>query len=161
MFWKKNKLKKVYQKGMVDIQLSLYEIFISVLKDDIGDRYSIEKIKEAAAITVNKLGLKHDDRPDPLTANDDLSKSLSCIKELTMIKEATAIILLFDYYYSEKKLTKHYRKAKNIIDSNTFKIIDDLIKIDRTSAKKILSLSSAISSKLQETANIDISKQFS
>lgn len=121
---------------MIDIQLSLYEIFISILKDDIGNHYSIEKIKEAVAITVNKLKLKDDDRPDQLMANDDLSKSLFCIKELTMIKEATAIILLFDYYHSEKTLIENYEKAKNIIDYNTFKNIDGLIDIDKTSTKK-------------------------
>jgi len=55
MFWGKIKLKKAYNEGITAIQLSLYEIFVSILKDELSNQYSETKIKEAAAITVNKL----------------------------------------------------------------------------------------------------------
>ena len=158
MFWKKNRLKKAYNEGMIAIQLSLYEIFVSILKDDLGNQFSDSKIKEAAGITVNKLGLKPDDRPDPGEVNDQLACSLYTIKNLTLIKEARAMILLFDYYFSDKAYKDRYEKAKDVC-GESFETMTSLIDIEKTSVKTIRSISAAMSNKLNETALIDIRKQ--
>ena len=157
MFWGKNKFKKAYNEGLMAIQLSLYEIFVSILKDELGNEYSGPEIKEAAAITVNKLGIRPDNRPDPALANDKLARSISGITELTMIKEATAMILLFDYFISDKTDTERYEKAKNLSGS-AFETMMSLLVIDKTSTRKIRSISAAMSNKLHETALLDIRK---
>lgn len=155
MFWGKNKLKKAYNEGLMAIQLSLYEIFVSILKDELSNEYSETEIKDAAAITVNKLGIRPEDRPDPAIANDKLARSISSITGLTMIKEATAMILLFDYFISDKTDKERYEKAKNL-GGGAFETMMNLLDIDKTSAKKIRSISAAMSNKLHETALFDI-----
>lgn len=67
---KKKRIKKEYDAGAKALQLSLYEVIISILKNDLGTNYPIGKIKNAAAITVNKFGLRIDSRPDPLENSD-------------------------------------------------------------------------------------------
>jgi len=159
MFLGKNKLKKAYNEGLMAIQLSLYEIFVSILKDELSNQYSETEIKEAAAITVNKLGFRPEDRPDPVQAGDKLANSISGIKELTMIKEATAMILLFDYFISDKADKGRYEKAK-ILSGSAFETMMNLLDIDKTSTSKIRSISAAMSNKLHETALLDIRNRF-
>ena len=137
--------------------MSLYEIIVSILQDELSGHYSAEDLKEAAAITVNRLGLRPEDRPDPSLTNDKLASALINIKELTMIKEASSLILLFDYFISDKTDTARYEEAKKFGGSD-FENILTLLDIDSTSAHKIRSIAIAMSNKLYEIASFDIHK---
>jgi len=159
LFSKKKRIKREYDQAIKALQLSLYEVIISTLEDELGRDYSIEKIKNAAAITVNKLGLRPESRPDPLDSNDDLSRSLSEIIELTLAKEAVALILLFSYFFSEKTEEQYLQKAKNL-ECNDFETIYNLVDIDRTSPAKVREIGSAISNGLHEIATSGIKNIF-
>ncbi|ACL03161.1 hypothetical protein Dalk_1461 [Desulfatibacillum aliphaticivorans] len=151
----KKSVKKEYEIGTTALQLSLYEVLISILKDELGSSYSIEKIKNAAAITVNRLGLRTESRPDPLEANDELAKSLRGIIELSLIKEAIALILLFTYFMGDKKEKQYLDEAKKL-DCSEFETIYNMMDIDQTTPKKVKELASAISHRIHEIANFDI-----
>ena len=157
VFLRKRRIKKEYDIGATALQLSLYEVIISILKDGLGSTYPIEKIKNAAAITVNKLGLRPEMRPDPLLSNDKLAISLRGIIELTMIKEAVALILLFTYFMGEEKEEQYLDKAKRM-DCSDFEAIYNMMDIDQTTPNKVRGLASAISNKIHEISNIDIRK---
>ncbi len=157
--FRKKRVKSAYDLATRALQLSLYEIIVSILKDELGKDYPIEKIKDAAAVTVNKLGLRHDSRSSPLDNNDDLAKSLSNIIELTMIKEAVALILFFSYFTTEKTEEKYLEKAKELRCSD-FETIYKMLDIDTTSPDKIKRIASAISNKLHEAASFDIRNNF-
>jgi hypothetical protein len=155
MFWRKKRLKKSYSEGLTGIQMSLYAAIVSILRDKLSGYYSSEDLKEAAAVTVNRLGLRTEKRPDPSLSNDRLGTALSDIKGLPMIKEATSLILLFDYFISDKADTARYEKAKKI-GGPDFETICNLIDIDSTSANKIRSIAAAMSNKLHEISSFDI-----
>lgn len=157
MFWGKKKLKKSYAEGLTAIQMSLYEVIVSILQDELSNDYSDFELKEAAAITVNKLGLRPEDRPDPASSSNKLANSLSNIKELTMIKEASALIFLFDYFISDKIDIARYEKAKKL-GGPDFENIMTLLDIDNASAHKIRSIAVSMSNKLHEIASFDIRK---
>jgi hypothetical protein len=155
MFWRKKRLKKSYSEGLTAIQMSLYAVIVSILQDELSGHYSSEDLKEAAGITVNMLGLRPENRPDPSLSNDKLGTVLSDIKGLTMIKEATSLILLFDYFISDKTDTARYEEAKKI-GGPDFETIYNLVDIDRTSANKIRSIAAAMSNRLHEISSFDI-----
>jgi len=155
MFWSKKKLKKSYAEGLTAIQMSLYEVIVSILQGELSNDYSEVELKEAAGITVNKLGLRPEERPDPALSSNKLANSLSVIKALTMIKEASALIFLFDYFISDKTDTARYEKAKELGGSD-FENIVTLLDIDNTSAQKIKSVAVTMSNKLHEIAFFDI-----
>lgn len=154
-FFRKKRIKKEYDIGATALQMSLYEVIISIMKDELGSTYPIEKIKNAAAITVNKFGLRPDSRPDPLVNNDKLAKSLRGIVELTMVKEAFALILLFTYFMRDKKEEQYLDEAKKM-DCSDFETIYNMMDIDQTTPNKVRELASAISNKIHETSNFDI-----
>ncbi len=155
--FRKKSIKKEYDIGATALQMSLYEVIISIVKDELGSTYPIEKIKNAAAITVNKLGLRPETRPDPLVNNDKLAKSLRGIVELTMIKEAVALILLFTYFMGDKKEEKYLDEATKL-DCSDFETIYNTMDIDQTTPNKVRGLASAISNKIREISNFDIRK---
>jgi hypothetical protein len=72
-----------------------------------------------------------------------------------MIKEATSLILLFDYFISDKTDTARYEEAKKI-GGPDFETIYNLVDIDRTSANKIRSIAAAMSNRLHEISSFDI-----
>jgi len=76
-----------------------------------------------------------------------------------MIKEVTAMILLFDYFISDKTDKERYEKAK-IFSGSAFETKMNLLDIDKTSARQIRSISAAMSNKLHETALLDIRNRF-
>jgi len=135
--------------------MSLYTVIASILQDELSGHYSSEDLKEAAGITVNMLGLRPENRPDPSLSNDKLGTVLSDIKRLTMIKEATSLILLFDYFISDKTDTARYEEAKKI-EGPDFETINNLVDIDRTSSNKIRSVAAAMSNRLHEITSFDI-----
>ena len=155
MLWRKKRLKKSYSQGLTALQMSLYEVIVSILQDKLSGQYSSEDLKEAVAITVNKMGLRPENRPDPSLSNDKLGTVLSDIKGLTMIKEATSLILLFDYLISDRTDTARYEQAKKI-GGPDFESIDNLVDIDRTSADKIRSIAASMSNRLHEISSFDI-----
>ncbi len=155
MFWGKKRLKKVYAEGLTAIQMSLYEVIVSILHDELKEQYSADELKEAAAITVNRLGIRPGNRPDPSHSKDKLADAITNIKELTMIKEAVSLILLFDYFLSDKTDTARYEKAKKL-GGPDFETIKNMVDIDRTSAKQIRSIAVALSNKLHEISSFDI-----
>lgn len=159
LFSKTKRIKREYDQAIKALQLSLYEVIISILKDELGRDYSIEKIKNAAAITVNKLGLRPDSRPNPLDSNDDLSKSLSEIIELTLVKEAVALILLLSYFFTEKTEERYLQKAKEQ-ECNDFETIYNMLDIDRTTPAKVRQIGSEISNRLHEVTKFDIRNIF-
>jgi hypothetical protein len=152
---RKKKLKEAYRKGIVALQLNLYEIFVSVLKDEVGRYYPIDTIKNAVAITVNKMGLRPESRPNPIDTDDKLAKSLSDLKELTMIKEAVSLILLFDYFISEKTDKKLLERAKELGGAD-FPVIKNMMDIEKTSVSKIHELTRSLSNRLHQIAFYDI-----
>ena len=154
-FFRKKRIKKEYDIGTTALQMSLYEVIISIMKDELGSTYSIEKIKNAAAITVNKFGLRPDSRPDPFVNNDKLAKSLRGIVELTLVKEAFALILLFTYFMRDKKEEQYLDEAKKM-DCSDFETVYNMMDIDQTTPNKVRELASAISNKIHETSNFDI-----
>ena len=155
MFWRKKRLKKSYSEGLTAIQMSLYAVIVSILQDELSGHYSSEDLKEAAGITVNMSGLRPENRPDPSLSNDKLGTVLSDIKGLTMIKEAISLILLFDYFISDKTDAARYEEAKKI-GGPDFETIYNLVDIDRTSANKIRSIAAAMSNRLHEISSFDI-----
>ena len=155
MFWRKKRLKKSYSEGLTAIQMSLYAVIVSILQDELSGHYSSEDLKEAAGITVNMSGLRPENRPDPSLSNDKLGTVLSDIKGLTMIKEAISLILLFDYFISDKTDVARYEEAKKI-GGPDFKTIYNLVDINRTSANKIRSIAAAMSNRLHEISSFDI-----
>lgn len=155
MFWKKKRLTKSYSEGLTAIQASLYTVIVSMLQDELSGNYSSKDLKDAAAITVNMLGLRPENRPDPSLSSDKLGIVLSNIKGLTMIKEATSLILLFDYFISDKANTARYEEAKKM-GGPDFETIYNLVDIDRTSANKIRHIAVAMSNRLLEIASFDI-----
>jgi len=155
MLWRKKRLKKSYSQGLTAIQMSLYAVIVSILQNELSGHYSSEDLKEAAAITVNILGLRPENRPDPSLSNDKLGAVLSDIKGLTMIKEAISLILLFDYFISDRTDTARYEQAKKI-GGPDFESIENLVDIDRTSADKIRSIAASMSNRLHEISSFDI-----
>ena len=155
MFWKKKRLKKSYSEGLTAIQASLYTVIVSMLQDELSESYSSKDLKDAAVIIVNMLGWRPEDRPDPSLSSDKLGIVLSHIKGLTMIKEATSLILLFDYFISDKANTAKYEEAKKI-GGPDFEVIYKQVDIDRTSTNKIRYIVAAMSNKLLEIASFDI-----
>ena len=155
MFWRKKKLKKSYSEGLTGIMVGLYGVIVSILQDELGGHYSIEDLKNAAAITVNKMVLRSEDRPDPSLSNDKLASLISSIKELTMIKEASSLVILFDYFISDKTDTARYEEAKKL-GGPDFATINSLVDIDKASANKIQSIAETTGKKLLETASLDI-----
>jgi hypothetical protein len=155
MFWKKKRLKKSYSESLTEIAASLYTVIVSMLQDALSESYSSKELKDAATITVNILGHRPEDRPDPSLSRDKLGIALSHIKGLTMIKEATSLILLFDYFISDKVNTARYEEAKKI-GGQDFENIYNLVDIDRTSTIKIRYIGAAMSNKLLEIASFDI-----
>lgn len=155
MFWGKKRLTKSYSEGLTAIQMSLYEVIVSILQDELSGHYSSEDLKEAAAITVNRLGLRPEKRPDPSLSNDKLASVISEIKGLTMIKEASSLILLFDYFISEKSDVTRYEEAKKS-GGPDFDTISNLLDIDKTSTNEIRSIAAAMSNRLHEISSFDI-----
>ena len=154
---KKKRIRNEYEKATKVLQLSLYEVIISVLKDELNEEYNIDQIKNAAAIAVNNLGLRPESRPNLLNDNDNLAKSLSKIINTTLIKEAAALILIFSYFLTNKKEEKYLTKAKNL-NCSDFETIYNMLDIDKTTLAKVRNIASSISNKLHETAQIDIMK---
>lgn len=156
MFWnRKKKFKKAYSEGLTAIQLSLYEVITSILQDELSEQYSDNDLKEAAAITVNRLGKRPEDRPDPSLLKDKLANAISTIKELTLIKEAASLILLFDYFISDKADIERFEESKKL-GGPDFETIYNLLDIDNTNVKKIRSIAIAISNRLHEISSFDI-----
>jgi len=154
---KEKRIRKEYENATKALQLSLYEVIVSILKDELNEEYSIDRIKNAAAITVNNLGLRPESRPDPLGSNDNLAKSLSKIINSTLIKEAATLILIFSYFLIDKKEEKYLIKAKSL-NCSDFEIIYNMLDIDKTTLAKVRKLASSIANKLHETAQINIMK---
>ena len=155
MFWRKKKLKKNYSAGLTTIMVSLYGVIVSILQDELSEHYSTEDLKNAAGITVNKMVLRPEDRPDPSLSNDKLASLISELKELTMIKEAASLVLLFYYFISDKTDTARYEEAKEL-GGPDFETINSLLDIDKTSANKIESIAVAMSNRLSEISSFDI-----
>ncbi len=153
----KKRLRKEYQNAIIALQLSLYEVIVSILKDELHKDYSIDEIKNAAAITVNNLGLRPEPRPNPLDNNDNLAKVLSRILDLTLIKEAAALILIFSYFLTNKKQEKYLSKTRSL-NCSDFEIIYDILDIDKTTVAKIREIAYSIADMLHKTAQIDIRK---
>lgn len=154
-FFRKKRIKKEYDIGATALQMSLYEVIISIMKDELGSTYPIEEIKTAASVTVNRFGLRHDSRPDPFANDDGLAKSLRGIVELTSVKEAFALVLLFTYFMGDKKEDQYLNEAKKM-ECSDFEIIYNIIDIDRTTPNKVRELASTISNKIHEISNFDI-----
>jgi len=154
-FFSKKKIKKEYDAGAGALQLSIYEVIISIMKDEIGSTCPIEQIKDAAAITVNRFGLRPDSRPDPLANNDNLAKSLQAIVDLTLVKEAFSLILLFIYFMGDKKEEQYYDEAKKM-ECSDFETIYNMIDIDQTTPEKVREIASVISNKIHKISNFDI-----
>jgi hypothetical protein len=65
------------------------------------------------------------------------------------------LILLFDFFISEKTDIARYEEAKKLAGPD-FETISNLLDIDNTSANKIQSIASAMSNRLHEISFFDI-----
>ena len=99
--------------------------------------------------------LSPEDRPDPSLSNDKLASLISELKELTMIKEAASLVLLFDYFISDKTDTARYEEAKKL-GGPDFETINSSLDIDKTSANKIQSIAAFMTNTLNEISSFDI-----
>ena len=154
-FLEKTPLDNAYEQGITTLQLGLYAVFVSVLKDELGDLYPIGELKGAAANTINRMCIRPDLRPDPLARQDKLSASLAKLAETTLVKEAVTLILLYDYYLGGKKDEMRLRKARNL-SGPSIADIERRVDPQEEHASYILDLATALAGGLSSIAHFDL-----
>lgn len=158
MFFKKKEYEVAYVEGRKAILLSMYEVITSILKD-LFPHYQKDDIGEAAAIVINLITHRNEQRPDPRELQTRLGKELKDITSRQLIKEAAAFVLILDHYIEDFKIQfediNRFEEAIRIAGPITQKIIDKL-NPSNSKPKEIYKLSLLMSEKLSTIANSQI-----
>lgn len=89
-------LMTAYRSGREGVLLALYKVLVSTLRDSLGDRYSEEQVKSAAANVINRMTLRTETRADPRLAEDAMASDLRELCDRQLVKEAAALVLMLD-----------------------------------------------------------------
>jgi len=95
--FRRTRLRNEYKRGRQLLFAALYQALVSTLADSAGQSSDPERIKDATANVLNRLALRPEARPDPRVGENLLAKELRDLSNRQMVREATALILSFDY----------------------------------------------------------------
>jgi len=105
---------KAYEDGRYAIQIGLFKVMTSIIKDTLGTE-NLDIIKKSVTNVINRETLRPEDRPDPKGKNSKLANELINICGLQMIKEAFATILILDVCLGEiKSKDANYNKLNKL-----------------------------------------------
>ncbi len=154
------KLVEAYKGAADSLILSLYKLFVSILRDDCARICDDDTIKSAAAFAINEMCRRPDKRKEnPANSHSELLDAIGHIKQLTMITEACALIILFDYYASASHQPQALEAARSI-GGPDFGAIERMTDPGKANPKMIGRLSWKFCRHFLETAQFDIAEGF-
>ena len=124
------KLMKAYEDGRKAILIGMYKVMFSILDGYLHEEFEEDVLKASIANVINRLTLRNENRPDPRDLNNKLSHHLKDLCNKTLIREATALIILLDInlgvYKNFDVAHEHVQDAIKLGGEKTEKIYQDI-----------------------------------